>query len=547
MRAGYTFRASVVMVRHPRQGVERILGRWDRRADKRALAANDLSASTLYEAVEDWAERLHAALGVPWPCQAIADFDPVWARIVADLTQAGARVGTASYGGWNDGDRAFSEAIWCLVRHLRPATVVETGVAHGLTSRVILQGLDRHANGHLWSVDLPAVDSALHAEIGMAVPDILRSRWSYIEGTARERLPRLLAELGTVDLFIHDSLHTGRNQRFELQHAWAALQPGGAAVVDDIDHSLAFRTFVRAAQPRAWLASRHVTGPGLVGPEGLWGVAIKGPDEPGQQAPVSHPVARHRAVRAADLRAIEANPSYRALRAPKGSSTARERRHEQIELSVVREIALVIREVAPPEGRLLQIQPPPGPAVLLFRDQMTRPARPVIYDQADVRDRQVRSATDLEKVDFESSRWPAPDNYFDLVIWNRELVTLKNAVSALREVRRIVRPAGSLLLAVPNLAAMHNRLLLLAGRQPTTLHIANGDHVRGFAAATMTQVLERDLGFRVEHLIGVGIAPVTSARLPWPLGDLGHTTIWVLRKPAGLASRDLTVSGQRVS
>ena len=59
--------------------------------------------------------------------------------------------------GGDDGDRAQAEAIWCLVAHLRPATVVETGVAHGLTSRVILEGLHRNGNGHLWSVDLPAV------------------------------------------------------------------------------------------------------------------------------------------------------------------------------------------------------------------------------------------------------------------------------------------------------------------------------------------------------------------------------------------------------
>ena len=92
------------------------------------------------------------------------------------------------------------------------------------------------------------------------------------------------AELGAIDLFVHDSLHTGRNQRFELEHAWAALRPGGVAVIDDIDHSLAFRSFVRQARPRAWLAARHVTGPGLVGPEGLWGLAIKGAGEPGPTA-----------------------------------------------------------------------------------------------------------------------------------------------------------------------------------------------------------------------------------------------------------------------
>ena len=64
------------------------------------------------------------------------------------------------------------------------------------------------------------------------------------------------------------------------------------------------------------------------------------------------------------------------------------------------------------------------------------------------------------------------DDHYDLVVWNRDIVTLKNTMSALCAVRRVLRPGGFLILAVPNLAAAHNRLLLLGGRQPTTLHIS---------------------------------------------------------------------------
>jgi SAM-dependent methyltransferase len=273
----------------------------------------------------------------------------------------------------------------------------------------------------------------------------------------------------------------------------------------------------------------------------LWGLAVKGAEA---EAPGLTPHAfgphrerlpsrQRRTDRAVGMRVIEASPHYRTVRTQMSNSTVRDRRHGQIELSVVREIAFVIRGLAPAEARLLQIQPRPGPEVLLFRDQLARPARPVIYDQRDGRDPDVRAATDFEEVEFEAARMPAPDDYFDLVVWNRELVTLKNVMPALREVRRIIRPGGFLVLAVPNLAAAHNRVLLLAGRQPTTLHIINGDHVRGFAAPSMTRVLERDLQFCVEQLIGVGIAPVTGTLLPRPLRDLGHTVIWVLRKLGG--------------
>jgi hypothetical protein len=270
MRLGYTMRAWHSMLHHPGQGVERIRGRIDRHQDRRQKKSLGASMADFYGAVADWRAPLHAALGVPSPCPSAASFDDLWDDMIADLTASGLRVGLASYGGWNDGDRAFAEAIWCIVAHIRPERVVETGVAHGLTSGIILQGLERNGAGRLWSVDLPAVDSVLHPEIGVAVPDGLRSRWTYVSGTSRQRLPHLLSELGKIDLFVHDSLHTGRNTRFELDTAWPAIGPGGAAIVDDVDHSLAFHAFVEKARAAETLAARHVAG------AGLWGLAIKG-------------------------------------------------------------------------------------------------------------------------------------------------------------------------------------------------------------------------------------------------------------------------------
>jgi len=277
MRVGYTMRASRSMLRHPGQGIERIRGRLDRHHDQRQKASLGASMADFYGAAADWRARLHAGLGVPSPCPALASFDDLWEKMITDLAGAGLRVGLASYGGWNDGDHAFSEAIWCIVAHIRPQRVVETGVAHGLTSRIILQGLQANGVGRLWSIDLPAVDSVLHHEIGIAVPDGLRSRWTYVSGTSRQRLPHLLNELGTIDLFVHDSLHTGRNTRFELDSAWPVIRPGGVAVVDDVDHSLAFDAFVRHAHPAESLAARHVTG------AGLWGLAIKAKEGAGQE------------------------------------------------------------------------------------------------------------------------------------------------------------------------------------------------------------------------------------------------------------------------
>src|ERR1043166_1889344 len=67
-----------------------------------------------------------------------------------------------------------------------------------------------------------------------------------LQGSSRRCLPGLLARLGTIDLFVHDSLHTERNVRFELDRAWAALRPGGAMGIDDIDANAGFASFCKA-------------------------------------------------------------------------------------------------------------------------------------------------------------------------------------------------------------------------------------------------------------------------------------------------------------
>ena len=176
-------------------------------------------------------------------------FDFLWERILSSLREAGLSIGRGAFSGWDDGDPGLLRAAWSIARFRHPLIVVETGVARGLTTRVVLEALQANGDaGHLWSIDLkPPLDAQrLANEAGAAVTAGLRGGWTLVEGSSRRHLPGLLEQLGTIDMFIHDSRHTHRNISFELHHAWAALRPGGFMVVDDIHGNTAFEECVTA-------------------------------------------------------------------------------------------------------------------------------------------------------------------------------------------------------------------------------------------------------------------------------------------------------------
>lgn len=237
-----------------------------------------------YDVEPDWESALHAHFGLARPCSVAADLPPMWTEVLAHLAAKGMATGPESYLGWNDGDPGLVRAAWCLIHHLDARKVVETGVGHGLTSRFILKALAHRSDSHLWSIDFPSpLHPEVHHQIGVAVDDADRDRWTYIKGQSRQRLPALLEKIGPIDLFVHDSRHTTDNVLFELRQAWAALRPGGAVLVDDIDTNNGFHQFLQIAPyQRAWACEAEPIRPDLrrVNQKGIFGIILKRPEAP---------------------------------------------------------------------------------------------------------------------------------------------------------------------------------------------------------------------------------------------------------------------------
>jgi predicted O-methyltransferase YrrM len=222
------------------------VGLWDTFRDRLAQA-QEYASRPPYRTDADpgWEAHLYDLLG-RMPRNTTGEFRALWHDVLAEARAHGINVGPASYAGWNDGDTALVRAIWRLVREMQPERVVETGVGHGFTSRVILEALQRSSKGHLWSIDRPPLDPAVRNRIGVVVGSHHHNRWTLIQKSSRRALPALTRHLGSIDLFIHDSGHTERNVSFEMKHAWKALRPGGVAVIDDIDSNWGFDAFTKS-------------------------------------------------------------------------------------------------------------------------------------------------------------------------------------------------------------------------------------------------------------------------------------------------------------
>jgi predicted O-methyltransferase YrrM len=135
---------------------------------------------------------------------------------------------------------------YAAVRAFAPDCIVETGVGNGVSSSYLLLALQKNRRGSLYSIGLadptflpPGKDP------GWLVPRWLRAPWQVHLGDAREILPDLLARLGNIGVFIHDSLHTYNHMMWEFETAYPYLSSSGLLVSDDALWNNAFYDFAR--------------------------------------------------------------------------------------------------------------------------------------------------------------------------------------------------------------------------------------------------------------------------------------------------------------
>jgi len=138
--------------------------------------------------------------------------------------------------------------LFALARLSRPQNLVESGVASGVSSAFLLLGIKANSAGTLHSIDFPvfrkgnrgnqswAIPQGMSS--GWAVPMKLKGRWDLRQGRSEDLLRPLLEEIGTLDLYCHDSPVDIRHFEFEMKSIRKHLRPGSLVVSDNTDKKI---------------------------------------------------------------------------------------------------------------------------------------------------------------------------------------------------------------------------------------------------------------------------------------------------------------------
>ena len=133
--------------------------------------------------------------------------------------------------------------LYAFVKLTKPGLMVESGVASGVSSAFLLLGASSNRYGALYSMDLPVVRRGRRGDeswaippgltSGWAIPTALRRNWTLLTGRSEDLLGPLLRDIGSLDLYCHDSPVSAEHLEFEMKSIVGHLRRGSLVVADN--------------------------------------------------------------------------------------------------------------------------------------------------------------------------------------------------------------------------------------------------------------------------------------------------------------------------
>ncbi len=137
------------------------------------------------------------------------------------------------------------QILYACIRSLKPNIMVETGVAGGSTSYMILSAMQKNGKGDLTSIDIdnPIWHDHQNYQVGWLVTEELRKNWNLVIEDSKKELPVLVKSLKQIDIFFHDSDHSYEHMMFEFNTVWPFLSSDKIILADDINLNSSFVKF----------------------------------------------------------------------------------------------------------------------------------------------------------------------------------------------------------------------------------------------------------------------------------------------------------------
>jgi 2-polyprenyl-3-methyl-5-hydroxy-6-metoxy-1,4-benzoquinol methylase len=133
----------------------------------------------------------------------------------------------------------------------------------------------------------------------------------------------------------------------------------------------------------------------------------------------------------------------------------------------------------------------------------------------------------------DSDKIPFPKNKFDLVIIGEIIEHIYDTDFLLREIYRLLKPNGYLLLSTPNIASLGRRMLLLLGINPL-LEISpnysdSSGHIRYFTHSSLNQLIDHhkftELKFTSDIINFDNSGKISSVKLAKIFPSIGQSLI----------------------
>jgi len=124
---------------------------------------------------------------------------------------------------------------------------------------------------------------------------------------------------------------------------------------------------------------------------------------------------------------------------------------------------------------------------------------------------------EVKTCDLNVDALPWEDNFFDVVICSEIIEHIFDTDRLLEQIRRILKPSGTLIISTPNLASFFNRIFILFGLQPVGTEVScrntrygnsfrqklrPAGHIRNFTYAAFIDIL-RTNGFKIERTTSI--------------------------------------------